>query len=62
MIMDWLAYSSNLNLIENVWYMLKEVIYKKDLELGTLRRNRDLYERLVCVVIDCWEEIKVEVL
>lgn len=61
-ILDWPAYSPDLNPIENLWKILKENIYKKDPELATLTSTIASKERLIRVAIGCWHEIKEDVL
>lgn len=45
--MSWPPYSLDLNLIENLWSVLKQTIYERYLELEHAPNTVDTLERLV---------------
>ncbi|ROT37926.1 hypothetical protein SODALDRAFT_279081, partial [Sodiomyces alkalinus F11] len=52
------VYSPNLNPIENLWKLIKERIYKKEPNLGDIRKNIESWELLICTAVIVWEEFE----
>ncbi len=59
-VMNLPAYSSDLNPIENLWFWLKEAIYKHHLELLDLEDTQETLAAFVTAAQDCWEDISAE--
>ena len=61
--MDWPLYSSDLNLIEHLWFLLKEKVYEvyPDIEqVSGLKENKQ--EELWKALFEAWQLIDNEIL
>ena len=57
-VMEWLFYSLDLNLIEHLWYRLKEFVYTRHLELIDVPGKDDnVYKAMIKAMIDVWPEV-----
>lgn len=59
-LIGWPPYSPDLNPIEHLWPRLKELIYKLDPELGSIKNKDAQRERLIEVLPKAWQEIPQE--
>jgi hypothetical protein len=60
--MEWPPYLPDLNPIENLWFLLKEAIYKLRPDLLTMTSEDEILETLVDTAPRAWETIKDRVL
>lgn len=60
-LMEWPPYSPDLNPIENLWFLLKEIIYKNHPELMEMRGQGTL-NCLIHAAMEAWEEIKEDIM
>ncbi len=56
-VMIWPPYSPDLNPIENLWFRLKEAIYRRCPELLTMRGKEVVLERLIKEAQLAWDEL-----
>lgn len=61
-VVDWPAYSPDLNPIENLWKMLKEGIYERFPLLATAPKNANSLQWLCEAAIEVWEDLKEELI
>ena len=59
-VLDWLPYSPDLNPIENLWFLLKEAIFKKNPELSTMPKNDTTLKLLCELAVMCWLDLDKE--
>ena len=59
-VLDWPAYSPDLNPIENLWHILKERIHHQNPLLATLNSNAASLEALVRAANTVWDQITQE--
>jgi hypothetical protein len=55
--MVWPPYSLDLNLIKNLWALLKAKIYRLYLELLNAPNNAETLDLLIRAVMDTWERL-----
>ena len=60
--MEWPPYSPDLNLIENLWALLKAEIYKIRPDLLDMRNNDETKEILVETAQIAWERLDLDYL
>ena len=62
-VMKWLPYSPNLNLIENLWALLKKKAFKVYPDLASLKDKDDEAEtKLFEILQQVWSNIREEVI
>jgi transposase len=60
--MDWPPYSPDLNLIKNLWAIIKAEIYQLHLELQFMADIEETLRLLIEAAKEAWHEIKDRVL
>jgi transposase len=61
-VMIWLFYSPDLNSIENLWVLMKAIIYERYFELEYALDNNTTLIRLIEAVKEAWQAIDARVL
>jgi hypothetical protein len=61
-VMDWPPYSPDLNLIESLWFLFKNAIYKRRPDLLTMKGKNQIPEVLLETAPLAWNDIKNEVM
>ena len=61
-LVNWPPYSPDLNLIENLWKILKAKIIKLYLELVTIKDNNTTQAHLILCAQEAWDLLKEETL
>lgn len=56
-VIEWPPYSPDLNLIENLWALLKAEIYKIRPDLIHIRNNNETKEILVATAQEAWDSL-----
>jgi hypothetical protein len=61
-VMDGPAYSPDLNLIENLWSLMKREIYRLAPDLANAADTNKILDRLIVVAQEAWHAIDMEIL
>ena len=61
-VIEWPPHSPDLNPIENLWSMLKRLVYEKHPEIDRLRANDEDIYKLKCALVEAWNALSQEYL
>ena len=56
-VLKWPPYSPDLNLIEHLWFILKEMVYRVNPDIEKLTGEEEIKEALGTALIEAWELI-----